>query len=141
MHLFGAHSRKSGRIEAVLSNQHRILFRPGHNTDMSSSEIRSFVGVYNADAGLLGEAKYVMTKLTGRGSCELCDITHGLALRGKAAWRVCTADFEVPIRTFHRNDQPPAVAAVSAGRLPCVVAEHSDGVVRMAWVHQHSDAR
>lgn len=99
---------------------------------MDSAPITSFVGVYNADAGLAGEVRYVLAKLSGNGSCALCDITHGFAIRGKAAWRDCTATFTVPIRVFHRNDQPTSVAAVTNGRLPCVVAEHADGRVVVA---------
>jgi len=99
---------------------------------MSSSPTVRFSGVYNADTGIVGEAAYLLGKLTGRSSCALCDITHGMNVRGKAAWRRCGGSLPVPLDTFHRNDQPPDVARVTAGLLPCVVAHHDDGVVCIA---------
>ena len=45
------------------------------------------MGIYNADGSLLGEISYVVAKYTGRGHCELCDITHG-TFRRKRSWDV-----------------------------------------------------
>jgi hypothetical protein len=42
-----------------------------------------FVGIYNADGTILGEISYVAKKLAGRGSCALCDITHGWTGRNR----------------------------------------------------------
>jgi len=40
---------------------------------------KTLYGIYNAEGTLLGELKYLFMKLSGRGSCALCDITHTFA--------------------------------------------------------------
>lgn len=79
-----------------------------------------FVGIYNADGTLLGEIAYVVRKYTGRGHCELCDITHG-TLRRKPAWDSACEQAGLDIDLLHRdeatNDQLRA-----AGDLPAVIA-------------------
>jgi hypothetical protein len=86
------------------------------------------VGVYDADGGLLGEARYVVGKVLGRSSCSLCDITHGHRLSAKPEWRDLLADLGVPFDVLHRNEAA-GVPWAAHGALPCVMAE-VDG----AWV-------
>ena len=80
-----------------------------------SAAFTRFIGVFDADGGVWGELRYLVGKVTGSSACALCDVTHGLNPRGKAAWRACTSSFPVPLTTVHRNEQGPALAAVTAG--------------------------
>ncbi|MGK0359904.1 MAG: hypothetical protein ACI9U2_002210 [Bradymonadia bacterium] len=83
----------------------------------------ALAGVYQADAGLLGELRYFAGRLKGE-HCALCDITH--TLRGE---RPTFAPIRARLRlqTWHLNEQPPALAAVTAGRTPCVAAQTAEG--------------
>ncbi|HIE76594.1 MAG TPA: hypothetical protein EYP93_10505, partial [Gammaproteobacteria bacterium] len=45
-------------------------------------------GIYNADAGLLGEMDCLDSKVLGRKRCALCDLTHGLHPKGRQNWRL-----------------------------------------------------
>lgn len=84
--------------------------------------ITELVGVYDADAGLLGEAAYVWGKLRGTRHCGLCDITHG-AVRRKGAWDRMAAELPVPVRLLHLNELDDELrAAVAATRAPVVLA-------------------
>lgn len=91
-------------------------------------DVQRLVGVYDADGTALGELSYFAKARLGRAHCSLCDITHGL-VRERADWRRARDQLPVEFVTFHRNDQPAEVRAVTAGHLPAVVAETSDGVV------------
>lgn len=93
-----------------------------------AAPLRRLVGVYDADGTLRGELTYWVGARLGRAHCSLCDITHGLA-RERRDWQACRAGLPIPFDTHHRDDQPPAVRAASAGRLPVVVAETDDGTV------------
>ena len=92
------------------------------------SRVVRLVGVYDADGTLRGELAYWVGARLGRAHCSLCDITHGLA-RERAEWKTCRAGLPVPFDTYHRNDQPAAVAAASGGVAPVVLAETDDGFV------------
>lgn len=82
--------------------------------------------VYDADAGVRGEAAYVFGKLRGR-HCGLCDITHG-TLREKPAFRDLACSLAVPVDVWHRNEQTPDVAAFTRGITPCVVGRSAGGL-------------
>lgn len=92
------------------------------------------IGVYDADATLLGEVSYWLGARFGVRHCSLCDITHSL-FREKLQWRECQSrlesDLHVEIETFHRNDQPDDVRACIDGKYPAVVMRGDDGVVSM----------
>ena len=92
------------------------------------------IGVYDADATLLGEVAYWVGARFGVRHCSLCDITHSL-FREKAQWRECQSklegEFDVKFETFHRNDQPDDVRACIDGNYPAVVMRGDDGKVSM----------
>jgi ubiquinone biosynthesis protein UbiJ len=76
------------------------------------------VVVYDADAGVLGEARYLIGKLRGTAKCALCEITHG-ALGERVAWRECRE--ELGAIALHRNELD-ADQRAAATELPCVIA-------------------
>ena len=85
-----------------------------------AATVERLVGVYDADHTLRGELSYWLGARLGRAHCALCDITHGL-LREREDWRACRAELPVPFEAVHRDEMPPAVAAI-AGELPTIVA-------------------
>jgi hypothetical protein len=87
--------------------------------------VNQIVMVYDADAGLAGELRYVAGKLAGR-HCGLCDITHG-RLRRKRSFDELVCSLDVPIMVWHRNEQTEDIARFTAGRTPTVVAQLHDG--------------
>ena len=101
------------------------------------------IGVYDADATLLGEVSYWLGARFGVRHCSLCDITHSL-FREKSQWRECQSrlesDLHVEIETFHRNDQPDDVRACIDGKYPAVVMRGDDGVVSMFMNASEIDA-
>ena len=84
-----------------------------------------YAGIYNADGTLLGEIAYVVRKYTGRGHCELCDITHG-TLRRKPEWDAACERAGLDIDLLHR-DEASDEQLHAAGDLPAVVADSGDG--------------
>jgi len=88
--------------------------------------LRRLIGVYDANGTLAGELTYLFRRTVAGEHCALCDITHG-RVRERQEWRDARSRLPVPFVTYHRNDQPPAVRAVTGGRAPVVVAEDEDG--------------
>lgn len=83
--------------------------------------ISEFVGVYDADASLVGEVSYWIGARLGRRHCSLCDLTHGLFTK-KAEWTQCTRRLSVPFATFHRDDASDEVLHAAGGSFPVVLA-------------------
>ena len=79
-------------------------------------EMIEVVGVYNAEGSISGELRYVLNKLRGRGSCGLCDITHGWSPRMKRSWREACARSELKVTLLHLDElddeQRAALSAV-----------------------------
>lgn len=91
-----------------------------------------YSGIYNADGGLLGEARYVIGHLIGTAECALCDITHS-PLRRKPEWDRMVARIGVPVVVLHRNELDDRLgAAVRDVRLPVVLAHRADGSIGVA---------
>lgn len=90
--------------------------------------VHEYVGVYHADGGLVGEAKYVLGHLLGRTHCGLCDITHS-PVRRKKQWDRFVAELGVPFELVHLNEMPADVAALVAQvGSPCVLARTDAGL-------------
>jgi hypothetical protein len=99
---------------------------------METRAVTELIGVYHADGGIVGEAKYVIGKLLGTAHCALCDVTHS-PVRRKPAWDAMVARLGVPVRLLHLNEMPPEVArAVDEHGSPVVLARLSDGTVALA---------
>ena len=94
----------------------------------TGSVVTELVGVYDADGGVAGEAKYVVGHLLGRLECALCDITHGPVWR-KKSFDEFRRRLGVPFEVVHRNERSSEVEAATQGALPCVVAKTESGWV------------
>jgi hypothetical protein len=95
---------------------------PARDQTPAMQRIERLVGVYDADGTVLGELAYVVGHLLGRRSCALCDITHGRVKR-RPEYDEAAATLGVPFDLLHRDERSPALAALTDGGLPCVVAE------------------
>lgn len=101
--------------------------------------ITEYVGVYHADGGIVGEAKYVVGHLLGRVHCALCDITHS-PVRRKKAWDQLVAELGVPFRLYHLNEMPPDVADVVAQAGSPVLLARTDGALQVVFTPHALDA-
>ena len=109
-------------------------------TDQTPPQVREYapnlvitelVGVYNADGGLVGEARYVVGSWFGKAHCALCDVTHS-PFRRKKQWDDMVRELGVPFSLDHLNDMPRDVARlVDAHGAPLVVARLADGGMRV----------
>ncbi len=100
--------------------------------------ISELVGVYDADAGIVGEARYVVGHVLGRVECALCDITHNLAWR-KKSFDALRVRLGVPFEVVHRNQRSPEVLAVTGDALPIVVGRTTGGWVVLLEREQLAD--
>lgn len=91
------------------------------------SDVIALIGVYHADGGPIGEAKYVLGKLLGIAHCALCDITHS-PVRRKPAWDEMVDRRGLPFALVHLNEMAPDVAEqVAASGSPVVLVRRADG--------------
>lgn len=98
----------------------------------SASAVTELIGVYHADGGPVGEAKYVLGKLLGTAHCALCDITHS-PVRRKPQWDAMVALLGIPVTLLHLNELPAEVAAaVRSTGSPVLLARLSDGTLQAA---------
>lgn len=89
------------------------------------------IGVYHADGGLVGEARYVIGRLLGTTHCSLCDITHS-PVRRKREWDAMVVRLGIPVSLLHLNELPPDVAAaVAETGSPVVLGRQRDGSLRL----------
>ena len=84
-------------------------------------------GVYDADSTLTGEARYLLRKVLGGSSCDLCDLTHGWSPLGKSAWRRFKSA-KPSIKWLHRDEIPEPMLHVISGDIPCIAVEENDQV-------------
>ena len=92
-----------------------------------SIQITELYGIYNADGGLVGEARYVVGHMLGFASCALCDITHS-PIRRKPEWDAMVATLDIPLAVPHRNELTPELSDwVSSITLPAVVGKTTAG--------------
>lgn len=82
--------------------------------------------MYDADGGLVGEARYVVGHLLGTAHCSLCEITHS-PLRRKPAWDAMVRRLGTPLRVVHRNERTASEAAACTAGTPTVLGRTADG--------------
>ena len=92
-----------------------------------SSNITELIGVYDADASLLGEVSYWVGARLGITHCSLCELTHGLFTK-KSEWTQCAESFTFPFYLFHRDDSPHDVLNALAGEFPAVLQRTTEGL-------------
>jgi hypothetical protein len=97
-------------------------------------KITQLIGVYDADATLIGELSYWLGARIGVRHCSLCDITHSL-FRKRSNWQDAATklqnDLGIEFKAFHRNDQPEDVKKVIAGLYPAVVARDENNQLHL----------
>ena len=88
--------------------------------------VTRLIGVYDADGSLLGELRYALRKVAGRGHCSLCDLTHH-GVRRRPEWADVEARLGAPVTLLHRDERDDAVRAATRiatrDQLPAVLAE------------------
>ena len=85
----------------------------------------SFVGIYDADGGLVGELRYVVGKILGQRKCALCDITHGWNPMGSRSWKQACEVSDIQFDLVHRNEATSEQLAATSG-LPAIL-RNDDG--------------
>ena len=85
------------------------------------------IAIYDADASIAGEIRYLLRKVFSNDTCALCDLTHGWSPLGKPAWRQ-RAETEPNIIWLHRDEAPEGLLDAIDGELPCVIADHGHRV-------------
>ena len=90
-------------------------------------KITGLIGVYDADATLVGELSYWVGARLGVRHCSLCDITHSL-FRTKSNWLEVVNKLEselgILFKAYHRNNQPADIRKALAGTYPAVIARN-----------------
>lgn len=84
--------------------------------------IDRLIGVYRANGGLRGEARYLIDHYLRGDSCSLCDITHS-PIRRKKAWDDQVASLGIPFDLLHLNELDPRLAQFVGDRAACVIAQ------------------
>jgi hypothetical protein len=108
--------------------------------DAGDSLVVSYTGIYNADGGLVGEARYVIGHLFGTAECALCDITHS-PVRRKREWDRMVQRLGISVRLLHRNELDASLTGVVQHlTLPVVLAHRADGTVEVALTAERLSA-
>ena len=87
--------------------------------------------VYDADGGLRGELAYVARKALGGPGCSLCDVTHGLSLRERPAFRRCRERLRIRIDLRHRNELSDVERHAATDAFPAVLVEAGGATLRL----------
>ncbi len=87
-------------------------------------------GIYNADGSFFGELRYSISKVVGKSSCSLCELTHGWNPLGKRSWKTVCNSSDLDIHLIHR-DEATASQLKTAGDLPSFIAESDGGWVQI----------
>ena len=91
----------------------------------SEVDTHKVVGVYNAEGSLSGELRYIFKKLIGRGSCALCDLTHGWSPTMKSSWRDACAQSSVEMVLLHLDELSVSQRAASS-EAPVIIHGRDD---------------
>ena len=102
---------------------------------MPALTVTELIGVYDANGSLRGELAYALRKVTGRGHCSLCEITHG-GLRRRPEFDAACSDLGVPFSLLHRDERAADVLAVSGNRTPMVLGRTSEGLTILLGAEQ-----
>ena len=86
------------------------------------------IGVFHADAGIIGELKYIGGSILGLTECALCNMTHKWNPLGSKEWRNEKRKWG-NLKAIHRNHQPEAMAQVTKHKTPCVLLENENNFI------------
>ena len=67
---------KSSFFVKFLENLKEVILCTNIRKFNKMNRIKSVVGVYNSDGGIIGELTYVAKKIMGKTKCDLCSLTH-----------------------------------------------------------------
>ena len=87
-------------------------------------------GIYNADGSFFGELRYSISKVIGKSSCSLCELTHGWNPFGKKNWKTVCKSSDLDIRLIHRDEATDSQLE-AAGDLPSFITDSGDGWVQI----------
>ena len=83
--------------------------------------MKKVIGIYNANGGFVGELEYIVGKVLKARHCSLCDITHGLSIKGKDEWIELVKSFPIPVETRHLNELDEDIYNLVKDNAPCIV--------------------
>jgi hypothetical protein len=92
--------------------------------------IERLIGVYEANGGLFGELQYIAARVTGRGHCSLCDVTHR-GVRPKTEWEAFRRGLSIPLELVHLNERSEAVREATEKATPCVLGQVGEELVTL----------
>jgi hypothetical protein len=96
---------------------------------MTPPHITEFIGVYDADGGVVGELRYVFGTIFQDKHCSLCEITHGRVKR-KNAWDQACEGLPAPFTLLHLNERTPQITSACTDGVPTILVRLSDNSIR-----------
>ena len=102
------------------------------------SENKVVIGIYNADGSFLGELRYSISKIIGKSSCSLCELTHGWNPFGKRKWKTVCKSSDLDIRLIHKGEAT-ASQLRAAGDLPSFITEYEGDWIQIMGTGQISE--
>ena len=95
---------------------------------MTPRYLAEFIGVYDADGGVVGELRYVLGTIFQGKHCSLCDITHG-TIKRKSEWDDACRNLPAPFTLVHLNERTPEIIAACTIGVPTILVRFSDDTV------------
>ena len=95
-------------------------------------------GIYNADGSFLGELRYSISKVIGKSSCSLCELTHGWNPFGKRRWKTVCKSSDLDILLILR-DEATASQLKAAGNLPSFITESEGNWIQVMGTDRISE--
>ncbi len=102
------------------------------------SENKVVFGIYNADGSFLGELRYSISKIIGKSSCSLCELTHGWNPFGKRKWKTVCKSSDLDICLIHKGEAT-ASQLRAAGDLPSFITEYEGDWIQIMGTGQISE--
>ena len=90
--------------------------------------MKTVVGIYNADSGIIGNLSYLANKVLRRGNYSPFDLTHGWTPNRRRSWKEACVSTCLEVSLVHLNEATSAQLA-AAELLPAIVAVKDGGWV------------
>ncbi len=88
------------------------------------------LGIYDGEAGILGEIKYGAQKILGIKECSLCNITHK-GVSKKKSWLAFQKKFGLDVKLVYLNQQDKDLKEFTNQKVPCIVGKQNNGYVML----------